>query len=173
MALKKLSIFALLLLLALAGDNTTNLYGRRHYSQCCDYKTISTAGSSQIQANPDQAILQASISQNGETVAQAIDNLATAVNSIIAVLNSSGLTTDDYYSTSFSVYPNTSYINGTSVVVGQIANQAFQITLPIVNSNGSNIGQLIDSLATVNGIVISSLSFDIRNKTDVYILARQ
>jgi uncharacterized protein YggE len=32
---------------------------------------------------------------------------------------------------------------------------------------------LIDSLATIDGIVISSLSFDIINKTDVYVLARQ
>jgi uncharacterized protein YggE len=69
MTLKKLSIFTLLLFFAFADSNITSLYSRRPLSQCCDYKTISTVGSSQIQANPDQAILQASISQNGATVA--------------------------------------------------------------------------------------------------------
>ena len=40
-------------------------------------------------------------------------------------------------------------------------------------SDGSNIGKLIDSLATVNGIVINSLSFDVRNKTSAFQRARQ
>lgn len=82
------------------------------------------------------------------------------------------MTTDDYYITGFSVYPNTSYINGTSVVIGQIAYESFQITIPFANNNGSSIGLLIDALAAVDGIVISGLTFDIRNKTDVYSQAR-
>lgn len=88
-------------------------------------------------------------------------------------MNSSGLTSDNYYSTSFYVYPNTSYVNGTSVVVGQIATESFQITIPFSDNNGSNIGIVIDDIATIDGIVLSGLTFDIRNKTEVYQLARE
>ena len=95
-----------------------------------------------------------------------------AANNITSILNSSGLTTDNYYTTGFSVYPNTSYVNGTNVVVGQIAYESFQITIPFADVNGSNIGLIIDALAGVDGITISGLNFDIANKTDVYQLAR-
>jgi uncharacterized protein YggE len=87
-------------------------------------------------------------------------------------LSSNGLITDNYYTTSFNVYPNTSFINGSSIVIGQIASESFQITIPFSDNNGSNIGLLIDSLAAVDGIIISGLSFDIRNKTDAYQQAR-
>lgn len=56
-------------------------------------------------------------------------------------------------------------------MVGQIASQSFQITIP--NANGVNIGKLIDSLASINGIVLSGLTFDIANKTSVYQQARK
>jgi hypothetical protein len=88
-------------------------------------------------------------------------------------LTNNSLTEDDFFTTSFNVFPNTSFLNGTSTVIGQIASQSFQIILPSIDSNGSNIGQLIDNLATIDGIVISGLRFDIKNKTEIYQIARQ
>jgi len=142
-------------------------------SGCCDSNTISVHGSATIQATPDQALLQASITVNGDTAASAIKKLTTSVNSVIAVLTANGLKSDNYVTSSFNLYPNTSYNNGVSTVVGQIATQSFQITIPSIAKDGSNIGKLIDSLATVNGIILNGLSFDIYNKTAVYQQARQ
>lgn len=130
-------------------------------------------GSATIQAVPDQAQLQASISVNADTADLAIKKLSGLVNRIIAVLTSNGLTADNYATSSFSLYPNTSYSNGETKVVGQIATQSFQITIPTISKDGSNIGKLVDSLATVNGIVLNGLSFDVANKTCVYQQARQ
>ena len=78
-----------------------------------------------------------------------------------------------YQATSFSLYPNTSWAAGTSTVVGQIATQSFQITIPSIARDGSNIGKLIDSLAVVNGIVLNGLSFEVNNKTALYQQLRQ
>ena len=53
MTLQQIAILVVLICLASANGNSTNLYGKRPYSQCCDYKTITAVGSAQVQANPD------------------------------------------------------------------------------------------------------------------------
>lgn len=142
-------------------------------SNCCDTNTISAHGSATIQATPDTATLQASISINADTAALAIRQLSAAVARIVAILKNNGLTEDNYQTSSFSIYPNTSYSDGQSSVVGQIATQSFQITIPSIARDGSNISRLIDSLAAVNGIVLNGLSFDVSNKTALYQQLRQ
>ena len=71
------------------------------------------------------------------------------------------------------MYPNTSWQNGQSRVLGQIATQSFKIDIPSIDSNGQKIGKLIDNLASVDGITINGLSFDIADKTKVFALARE
>lgn len=41
-----------------------------------------------------------------------------------------------------------------------------------MNSNGTNIGSIIDSLATINGVVLNGLSFSLSNQTAVLSQAR-
>lgn len=140
-------------------------------TQCCDSNTITVNGAATIQATPDITLLSASISENADTAALAISALAADVASIIKILTSNGLTSSNYQSSNFNLYPNTSYDGGVSKVVGQIASESFQITVP--NANGVNLGKLIDALASVNGIVLNGLTFDIANKTSVYQQARK
>lgn len=142
-------------------------------NNCCDSNTITVQGLATVQATPDQASIQASVSVNADTSAQAISRLSNSISRVINILTSNQLTADNYQTSSFSVYPNTSYANGVARVVGQIASQSFQINIPYIASDGSNIGKLIDSLATVNGIVINGLSFEVRNKTSDFQRARQ
>ena len=63
-------------------------------------------------------------------------------------------------------------MNGVSTILGQIASQSFQITIPKIDANGANIGKLFDELAVVNGIVLNGLSFDLSNKTKEFESAR-
>ena len=95
------------------------------------------------------------------------------MNSIASILASNGLTPDNYQTSGFSIYPNTSWVNQVAKVVGQIASQSLRIRIPSISKDGSNIGKLIDSLATVNGIILNSLSFDLTNKTATFQTARQ
>jgi uncharacterized protein YggE len=139
---------------------------------CCSDQTITVYGSATVQANPDIALLSAQISVNGNSVSQAVAQLSTQVSRIISILTANGINSSNYQVTSLNVYPNTSYANGVSTVLGQIATESFSITIPVLNSNGSNIGALIDSLATVNGIILNGLSFDLSNKTSQFVLAR-
>jgi len=112
--------------------------------ECCGLDTIYVKGTATIQAQPDEAQISAEAKVNADTTESAVGALAGLVGSIIKILQNNGLTQEDYKVTSFSTYANTSYINGTSQVLGQIASQAFQITIPSIKPDGSNIGKLID-----------------------------
>lgn len=148
------------------------IYQNLNQQTCCSDQTITVYGSSTIQAPPDTAILNVQITVSSDTVSNAIATLSAQVNTIISILNSNGLSSSNYQTSSLNVYPNTSYTDGVSTVLGQIASQSLDIKIPVLSSNGSNIGKLIDSLASVNGIILNGLSFDIVNKTDELALVR-
>ena len=99
-------------------------------SKCCSDNTISVSGSGTIQGSPDFAIVSAQLTASGKTVKQAISKLSTQVNTVIKILASNGLTEKNYQAISVNVYPNSSWINGASVVYGQIANQYIKIEIP-------------------------------------------
>lgn len=61
-------------------------------SSCCDANTISAHGSATIQATPDTALIQATISVNANTADLAIRQLTSAVLRIISILKNNGLT---------------------------------------------------------------------------------
>jgi uncharacterized protein YggE len=140
--------------------------------KCCGDQTITVSGSGIAKGTPDIATLSAQITVNANTVNQAISALTQRVSRVVSVLSSNGLNSTNYQTSSLNVYPNVSYANGVATVIGQIATQGFSITIPSINPNGSNVGKLIDDLATVNGIVLKGLSFDISNKTDIIAQAR-
>lgn len=141
-------------------------------SQCCDGNTITTSGRTTFQAGPDLASISTQISASGKTTADAVNTLSGLFDKIVAILTKNGLTNQNYKTSNFNVYPNTTWNNGVSTINGQIASQGFDVTLPFASSDGSAIGKLIDDLATVNGVTINNLSFDIKNKTAVYAKGR-
>ncbi len=69
-------------------------------------------GDTTLQVDPDQALLSASISASSKTVEGAVTALAQLVNRIINILNNNGLNQDNYQTTNFNVYPNSSWNNG-------------------------------------------------------------
>lgn len=142
-------------------------------NQCCDANTISASGSTTFQAQPDLASISTQVSASGKTTSDAVAALSVLVNSILGVLTSNGLSKDNYQTSNFNVYPNTTWRDGVSTVNGQIASQSFEVTLPFVAGDGSSIGKLIDGLASVNGVTINNLSFDIKNKTAAFFQARR
>jgi len=111
---------------------------------CCDNQTMTMQGSATIQAIPDQAFLSSSIKTSGKTTQEAINVLSVLTTEIINILKKNSLTQDNYKTTSFNTYPNTSWANGVSTVLGQIASQSFQIMIPKIDANGANIGKLFD-----------------------------
>ena len=91
---------------------------------------------------------------------------------IINILKGNKLSENDFKTTYFNTYPNRTVVNGQSTIVGYVASQSFEITIPNIKPDGSNIGKIFDELAQINGIVLNGLGFDIFNKTKVFSEAR-
>lgn len=103
-------------------NNVQSLFWQQLNPQkCCTDQTIKVFGQSTIQADPDTASLSAQVSANGASVNEAVALLAKKVSSVIGILTSSGLSSTNYQTSSLNIYPNTSFSNGVSTVIGQIA----------------------------------------------------
>lgn len=138
--------------------------------QCCDGNTIEVQGDVTLQVDPDQASLSIQLTANGKTTSEAVNALSLLMNTVIGILKANGLSEENYSTSNFNVYPNTTWNNGVSTVIGQIASQSLLLDIPSVD--GPKISKIIDDLATVNGIILNSLSFDIQNKTLAFQQAR-
>ena len=108
--------------------------------------------------------MQVTVSAN--TVNAVILLLSAKVKQVIGILNSNGLDSSKYQTSSLNVYPNNSYADGVVKVLGQIATQSFTINIPIIKSNTALLGKLIDLFAAVDGIILNGVSFDVADKTD-------
>jgi uncharacterized protein len=139
-------------------------------TQCCDANTIEVQGEATLQVKPDTTSLSASITASGKTTSAAVSALSLLVDAIIRILKNNGLCEDNFSTSNFNVYPNTTWKDGVSTVNGQIASQSLLLRVPSVE--GPKISRLIDDLASVNGISLNSLSFDIKDKTVSYQKAR-
>jgi uncharacterized protein YggE len=138
----------------------------------CNWYSIQVNGAGIYNVNPDIATLTIQINANGLTTNDAINALAQRTTSVITTLSSNGLDSSQWKTTYLNIYPNTSYVNGTTVTYGQIAYLDMTITVPLPKSDGSVIARIYDGLAKVPNINIYGLSFDLKNKTSAYIQAR-
>lgn len=135
--------------------------------------TIEVFGTASLNVSPDIATINVQVTSSGKTSADALTALSQKVNKILTILSSSGLNSSNWVTNYLYVYDNSSYVNGTTVVYGQIANQGMTITIPIPNSNGTIVGKIYDGLAQVKDITINGLTFDVRDKTISFIIARK
>ena len=139
----------------------------------CNWYTIQVNGQGNYRVNPDIATLTIQINANGLTVNDALTALSNKVSTVIATLAANGLKSTDWKTTYLNIYPNNSYVNGTTVTYGQIAYLDMTITIPIAHSDGKIIANIYDGLAQVANINIYSLTFDIRDKATAFVQARK
>ncbi|MFM7859612.1 MAG: SIMPL domain-containing protein, partial [Flammeovirgaceae bacterium] len=102
-----------------------------------------------------------------------MQGLAQRINAILAILKDNNIPKEDYETTSVNVFPNTTWNNGKSEIIGQIASQSLRIVIVNIGNDGQRISRLIDALATVNGIQINGISYDLADKTKAFAQARQ
>lgn len=84
-----------------------------------------------------------------------------------------GISQDSYETQSLNIRGNYNYASGRSQLVGYIATQNLLITVKNIDSKGTKVSALIDSLAKINGLEIQSVNFDILDKTSLQKLARE
>lgn len=91
----------------IVGSRTASLLNQGSTDQtCCDDKTIEVYGSAKIELPPDSAILRMQVTVGDVSL------LSPIVKSLTSVLNNNGLNSSNILTSSLSVYPNISRVNG-------------------------------------------------------------
>jgi uncharacterized protein YggE len=142
-------------------------------NNCCQDNTIKASGEGKASGQPDMAVIGLRFSEKGLTSVEAVKKLSEKVNQAISILKANGYDSSSYETGSLNVYPEYSYQNGKSEIIGQSAQQSLTVRVKGIDAKGTKVGTLVDALAQVNGINIDSVSFDIFNKTPLQTKARE
>lgn len=115
-------------------------------------KTISVSGTGQVEVQPDRAILTIGVLTQAATAQAAVQENANTMSNVISALEGIGIGNSSVQTTSYSIYPLTSYGNETQKVTGyQVTNE---VTVTVVASGqslgqlGTKAGQAIDTAAS-------------------------
>lgn len=133
-------------------------------------RTVSVSGSASVTLEPDMASFSVSIEETGETTAEAQSLANAKMEEIYAILHGEyGVEAADIRTTGMSLYPDYAYIDGEQVLRGQAASQSISVTLHDI----SQLAPVVDSLSSVSGISLSSISLDASNKSESMAEARR
>jgi len=113
-------------------------------------KTISVSGMGQAEIQPDRAVITMGVVVQATTAEAAVQENANMMSSVISALEGIGISNSSIQTTSYSIYPQTSYNSTPNVTGYQVTNE---ITVTVVASGqsltqlGAKVGQVIDTAA--------------------------
>ena len=109
---------------------------------------ISVSGEGSVDLVPDLALLNVGVEAMAESVSQARDEAAQAMDAIIAAVKAHGLEDRDIQTRAFNIWPQYQYHNdGRSTLVGYTVNNSATVKIRDIN----NVGPIIDDVANAGG----------------------
>ncbi|MDV3277842.1 MAG: SIMPL domain-containing protein [Nitrososphaerales archaeon] len=126
-------------------------------------RTVSVSGTGQVEIQPDRATLTIGVLTQATTAQTAVQENANTMSNVISALEGMGISNSSVQTTSYNIYPLTSYGNGTQKVTGyQVTNE---VTVTVVASGqslgqlGARAGQVIDTAASQGANEIYGIQF--------------
>lgn len=166
-------IFSVLLVMVsvsvLAGCMTPASYG----PDASFDKTISVEGVGVVQAEPDTASLQITITELSDTTREAQSIVNEKIADILTTADAHGIDRADIHTVSISFDQEYDWIDGKRVLRGQRVSQTMTIMIKGIDEDVSRLARLLDGLGAVPGIEISSLSFLVEDTEGLYSQARE
>ena len=108
---------------------------------------ISVSGEGSIDLVPDLALLNVGVEAVAESVSQAREEAAQAMDAIIAAVKAQGLEDRDIQTKAFNIWPQYDYQNNRSTLVGYTVNNSATVKIRDI----SNVGPIIDDVAEAGG----------------------
>ena len=124
--------------------------------------TVSVTGSASVLMLPDMLSFTVTASRTAETTEEARSTVSMMINSAVEILQNEYAVDDDDIVTAYvSVSPEYSWKDGESILLGQRAVQSVDVTLHDIDA----AGKVFQSLSSIDGIGISSITADKENKS--------
>lgn len=158
--MRRFIVVALVALAFLTGCQSTTV----------DYMSVSVSGSATVTLTPDMASFSISVSETGQTTWEAQQMANAKMQDIYDILHDDfGIVAEDIRTTSMSLYPEYRYEDGQQILVGQTASQSISVTVHRLD----DLAPIVDSLSSVTGISLSSISLDASEKDESMSQARR
>lgn len=147
---------------------------RAQSNQTCTVPTISVSGQGTTSGTPDTASFTVEIRTTSNTSLLAAQTTTSKITQVTQILTSNSISSSDIQTTSLSISPQYDYSSGSYPypITGQTASTSVSVKINNINSDGTSVGRLYDQLSNIDGVSISNLQFDIKNKTALRSRAR-
>ena len=138
-------------------------------------KTISVSGSGSASAQADQASISLGVEVTDESAAEAIAENAAAMAAVIEAVKAQGVSEDDVYTTSYSVYPQYDWTEEGRVFRGYTVINMVRVTV----KNLDKVGDVIDAAGDAGANRMEGISFELSDakreelKMNAYIAAME
>lgn len=108
---------------------------------------ISVSGEGSIDLVPDLALLNVGVEAVAESVSQARDEAAQAMDAVIAAVKAHGLEDRDIQTRAFNIWPQYDYQDNRRILTGYTVSSSATVKIQDIN----NVGPLIDDVADAGG----------------------
>jgi len=135
--------------------------------------TIQVNGEGKVFGKPDIIRIQISVSELALTSKEAQKKMNEKTAMVMASLKTNQVVLKDIQTSELSLYTEYDWNSSTRTVKGQRATQRFTVTIRDINKDSNRSGKIIDDITVINGIELSSMQFDIDDKTELFKSARE
>lgn len=135
--------------------------------------TIQVNGEGKAFGKPDIVKLQISVSEIASTSKEAQKLMNEKTAKVLETLKNNKVDLKDIQTSELSLFTEYDWNSNTRIVRGQRATQRFTVTIRDINKDIERSGKIIDDITLINGIEISSMQFDIDDKTELFKSARE
>lgn len=135
--------------------------------------TISVDGDGKVYAKPDMVTFSVSASETRNSSEEALNAVNDKMANVQSILKDEGIDGNDIQTSNLSIYTEYDWTESGRKILGQRASQSLEIKLKNIDGDASKAAKIIDRVSTINNIEISSITFDIEDKTEIFTQARE
>jgi uncharacterized protein len=133
-------------------------------------RTVTVTGSGRVTLTPDLAYISIGVHTENASAREAVSSNNAQAQAVVAAIQGFGVQAKDIQTTDFSIYPQPQYDNtGKQTGLLYLVNNTVYVTLRDL----TKLGSLLDSTVSSGANNISSIQFDVVDKTAALSQARQ
>ena len=135
-------------------------------------KGISVSGEGKIVVVPDYVRISAGISELADTTKQAQDLANQKLAKVLEILKKNTISERNIQTSNLTFRPEYDWSDGERRLMGQRVEQTLNISIPEIDSQPERVSRIIDALGAINKLEMNSVSFDVKNKKELFNRAR-
>lgn len=135
--------------------------------------SINVKGEGKATATPDIVRIQAGVSETKNTTKEAQEATNKKIATILEILKKYNIPEKNIQTANLSFDEEYNWENNKKAFIGQRVRQTLNIKIPEIIKNPNKITDIVDELATIDGLELNSVTFDIEDKKEFFTKARE